>query len=69
MNEHQVMALAAMCQAAKQVQKIAQYGSNNENDLDILLSSIVQTSPASPEDVYQGTHNLRDGYKTLVEQL
>jgi len=55
MNQHQVMALAAMCQVAKQVQKVAQYGNNNEHDLEILLSSIIQTSPASPEDVYQGT--------------
>ncbi|WP_278382673.1 high frequency lysogenization protein HflD [Pseudoalteromonas distincta] len=69
MNEYQVMALAAMCQVAKQVQKIAQYGSNNEHDLEILLSSIIQTSPESPEDVYQGTDNLRDGYKTLMAQL
>ena len=69
MNEYQVMALAAMCQVAKQVQKIAQYGSNNEHDLEILLSSIIQTSPESTEDVYQGTDNLRDGYKTLMAQL
>lgn len=69
MNEHQVMALAAMCQVAKQVQKIAQYGSSNEHDLKILLSSIIETSPASPEDVYQGTDNLRDGYNTLIAQL
>ncbi|MBB1287687.1 high frequency lysogenization protein HflD [Pseudoalteromonas sp. SR43-6] len=69
MNEYQLMALAAMCQVAKQVQKIAQYGSNNEHDLEILLSSIIQTSPESPEDVYQGTDNLRDGYKTLMAQL
>jgi len=69
MNEYQVMALAAMCQVAKQVQKIAQYGSNNEHDLEILLSSIIQTTPESPEDVYQGTDNLRDGYKTLMAQL
>ncbi|MBH0031029.1 MULTISPECIES: high frequency lysogenization protein HflD [unclassified Pseudoalteromonas] len=69
MNEYQVMALAAMCQVAKQVQKIAQYGSNNKHDLEILLSSIIQTSPESPEDVYQGTDNLRDGYKTLMAQL
>ncbi|MDC9497464.1 MULTISPECIES: high frequency lysogenization protein HflD [unclassified Pseudoalteromonas] len=69
MNQHQVMALAAMCQVAKQVQKIAQYGSANDSDLDVLFTSIVQTSPASPVDVYQDTHNLRDGYKTLMAQL
>ena len=69
MNQHQVMALAAMCQVAKQVQKVAQYGRADEQDLSILLSSIVQTSPASPEDVYQGEHNLRDDYKTLMAQL
>jgi high frequency lysogenization protein len=69
MNQHQVMALAAMCQVAKQVQKIAQYGSANDSDLGVLFTSIVQTSPASPVDVYQGKHNLRDGYKTLMAQL
>ena len=69
MNQHQVMALAAMCQVAKQVQKVAQYGRCDEHDLSTLLSSIVQTSPTSPEDVYQGTQNLRDGYKTLMAQL
>ncbi len=63
------MALAAMCLAAKQVQKVAQYGNINDSDFEILLASIIQTSPASPEDVYQGTHNLRDGYKTLLNQL
>ncbi|TVU86475.1 MULTISPECIES: high frequency lysogenization protein HflD [Pseudoalteromonas] len=69
MNEHQVMALAAMCQVAKQVQKIAQYGSSNDYELEKLLTSIVQTSPDSPSDVYQGTENLRDGYKILLDQL
>lgn len=69
MNEHQVMALAAMCLAAKQVQKVAQFGNHNEHDLEILLSSIVKTSPPTPEDVYQGTHNLTDGYRLLIAQL
>lgn len=69
MNEHQVMALAAMCQVAKQVQKIAQYGSSNDYELEKLLTSIIQTSPDSPSDVYQGTENLRDGYKILLDQL
>jgi len=69
MNEHQVMALAAMCQVAKQVQKIAQYGSSNDYELEKLLSSIVETTPDSPADVYQGTANLRAGYQCLIEQL
>jgi high frequency lysogenization protein len=66
---HQVMALAAMCKTAQQVQKIAQYGSCNESDLETLLTSIVNVSPPSPEDVYGGCENLRDGYKILVAQL
>ncbi|MEL0649679.1 lysogenization regulator HflD, partial [Pseudoalteromonas agarivorans] len=43
MNEHQVMALAAMSQVDKQVQKNAQYGSNNEHHQEVLFATILQT--------------------------
>ncbi|AXV65108.1 MULTISPECIES: high frequency lysogenization protein HflD [Pseudoalteromonas] len=69
MTEHQVMALAAMCQVAKQVQKVAQYGSGSDHELEKLLNCIVETSPNTPEDVYQGKHNLREGYRVLTAQL
>lgn len=69
MTHDQVMALAAMCQVAKQVQKVAQYGQSNEQDLSPLLHSIIETSPSSTEDVYQGKHNLREGYRVLNQQL
>jgi len=69
MTEHQVMALAAMCQVAKQVQKVAQYGQGSDHELEKLLNCIVETSPNSPEEVYQGKHNLREGYRILIAQL
>nr|WP_247664680.1 high frequency lysogenization protein HflD [Pseudoalteromonas sp. MMG010] len=67
--EHQVMALAAMCLAAKQVQKIAQFGSCNEQQFKVLLNSIIEMSPPSPEDIYKDTDSLSDGYKVLHSQL
>lgn len=67
--QNQVMALAAMCQVAKYVQKVAQYGQLNEHDLDIMLLSLVQTDPDSPEEVYGSHGNLREGYRLVVQQL
>jgi high frequency lysogenization protein len=58
-----------MCQVAKQVQKVAQYGSGSDHELEKLLNCIVETSPNTPEDVYQGKHNLREGYRVLTAQL
>ncbi|MFC3031269.1 high frequency lysogenization protein HflD [Pseudoalteromonas fenneropenaei] len=69
MMQHQVMALAALCQITKQVQKVAKYGQFNAHEVDSLLHSIVITNPKQPEDVYTDKFALQQGYRTLVEQL
>lgn len=69
MNQDQVMALAAMCQAATLVQKIAHYGQCNEFELDVMLKSLTVTDPETPEAVYQQRKNLHTGYQALVQQL
>lgn len=65
----QIMALAAICQAAWLVQQIARNGTCDEDVMRALLQSILVTDPDSANTVYPNRHILRDGYKTLVEQL
>jgi high frequency lysogenization protein len=67
--QYQVMALAAMCQAAQMVQKIAQGKSVNSYDLEMMLSSLVVTDPNSPEDIYRSQADLKTGYQLVVQQL
>ncbi|WMN60146.1 high frequency lysogenization protein HflD [Pseudoalteromonas xiamenensis] len=69
MNQHQVMALAALCQITRLVQKVAKYGQFNAHDVESFLQSIIITNPARPEDVYQDHYGLKQGYKALVDQL
>jgi high frequency lysogenization protein len=68
MTKHQVMALAAMCQITKAVQKVAQTGSISDYELNQLLSCITVTNPDTPEDVFSDM-DIRQGYRLLVEQL
>lgn len=69
MSTSYVLPLAAMCQISKLVQKTAKYGQFNEAEVSTFLKSIVNLSPAHPEDVYDDKWVLKDGYKTLVQQL
>ena len=66
---YQVMALAAMCQVAKNVQKVAQYGQVNDHDFNLMLLSLIQTDPQSPEEIYGSFGNLREGFRLVVQQL
>lgn len=68
MNKHQVMALAAMCQITKAVQKVAQTGSISDSELSRMLSGILVTSPNSPEDVFSEM-DTRVGFCLVAEQL
>ena len=63
------MALAAMCQVAILVQKLAKYGHVQKDEMEPLLQSLVVTNPDDPVDVYGSRHTLRDGYQALIAQL
>ncbi len=65
----QTMALAAVCQAAWLVQQVARNGSCDEDATRCLLQGILNTDPDNAASVYPEHRLLRDGYKTLVEQL
>jgi len=67
--QYQVMALAAMCQAAQMVQKVAQGKTVNSLDLEMLLSSLIVTDPNSPEEIYRSQADLKLGYQLVVQQL
>ncbi|MCG7544677.1 high frequency lysogenization protein HflD [Pseudoalteromonas sp. MM17-2] len=69
MNANQIMALAAMCQVAIQVQKLAKYGQAQQSDIEPLLNSLVVTDPDNVEDVYGSRRELYSGYRALVAQL
>lgn len=68
MDKNQVMALAAMCQITKAVQKVAQTGSITDYEVQQLLSGILVTNPDAPSDVFRDM-DLRQGYQLVVEQL
>ncbi len=69
LNE-QTITLAAICQVAELVQKLARKGQSNEEEYSQLLSSIMVTSPQNTLEVYGGElTNLALGLKTLVTHL
>lgn len=69
MSSSYVLPLAAMCQISMLVQKTAKYGQFNEAEVSPFLKSIVNLSPDHPEDVYDDKWAVKNGYKTLIEQL
>ncbi|WP_105198933.1 MULTISPECIES: high frequency lysogenization protein HflD [unclassified Pseudoalteromonas] len=69
MNANQVMALAAMCQVALQVQKLAKYGQSQQHEIEPLLNSLLATDADNAEQIYGSSRNLHSGYRALVSQL
>lgn len=68
--EKQTLTMAAVCQAAVLVQKIARTGAVEEAELAIMLNSIMVTSPESILEVYSNDiAHLTSGLKALIEQL
>lgn len=68
--EEQTITMAAVCQVAALVQKIARSGENIDADLKVMLESIVITSPENTLDAYgNDSANLKTGLNALVEQL
>ena len=68
--EKQTITMAAICQVAALVQKIARSGNSVDNELQVMLESIVVTSPDNTLEVYgNDIANLKMGLNALVEQL
>lgn len=68
--EKQTITLAAVCQTAVLVQKIARTGTVEESELGIMLNSIMVTSPDNTLEVYSNDiAHLKPGIKALIEQL
>ncbi len=66
----QVIALAALCQAAKLVQSIARSSESQQAQLETILGSVVNLTPATPLDIYGGElANLKPGFELIIEQL
>ncbi|HSC83363.1 MAG TPA: high frequency lysogenization protein HflD [Pseudomonas sp.] len=66
----QLIALAAVFQAATLVDKLARTGQASEADTGCLLGSLLVRDPQSTLEVYGGDDlNLREGYKALASAL
>ncbi len=66
----QTITFAAICQIAAMVQKIARQGSVDDEQFEVMLSSIINTSPSDTLDVYGGElSHLQDGLKALSYHL
>ena len=68
--KEQTITLAAICQVAYWVQKLSRTGQIDDDELTVLLNSIMNTSPSSTLDVYGSElSNLKVGLTTLVQHL
>jgi len=66
----QTLTFAAICQVAFQVQQVSRSGNINDDDLSLLLQSIIEMSPDNTLAVYGGDiANLEQGLKLLVDHL
>lgn len=68
-NIENQLALAGVCQAAVQVQKLARRGEVDKTALESSLSSILVTTPETPQQVFGSLENLRSGFQVIVDQL
>lgn len=72
MNQHQeqLMALAAVFEAAALVDRMARTGQIPQDALNCLLHSLLQRNPQNAAEVYGGNnHNLQEGYQALTSAL
>lgn len=66
----QTLTLAAVCQIAYWVQKISRHGQVDEEELALLLNSVMNTSPENTMEVYGGEiSHLKTGLTTLINHL
>lgn len=68
--QQQTLTFAVLCQVAKLVQQCSRTGELNNEELTVLLQSILNTSPENTLAVYGGdTQNVRQGLQILVSYL
>jgi high frequency lysogenization protein len=66
----QALTLAAVCQVAYWVQKISRSGQVDEEELALLLNSVMNISPSNTLEVYGGEiSHLKTGLATLINHL
>ncbi|GHE83034.1 high frequency lysogenization protein HflD [Thalassotalea profundi] len=66
----QTLTLAAICQVSYSVQRLSRHGQINDEDLTVLLKSIMVTSPSNTLEVYgDDVENLKVGLETLASHL
>ena len=63
------IAIAGIYQAAALVQQIASTGTLDEKSLETCIKSIFFINVDKPEDVFEGSENLKIGLNTLISQL
>ncbi len=68
--QEQTLTLAAICQVAYNVKQLSRTGVIDENELTMLLNSVVITSPENTLAVYGGDiQNLKTGLRIVAEHL
>ncbi|MBL4765175.1 MAG: high frequency lysogenization protein HflD [Colwellia sp.] len=66
----QTITFAAICQVAHLVQQVSRNGQVNDNEFEILLNSIITTSPENTLAVYGGElANVKQGLELLINHL
>jgi len=66
----QTITFAAICQVAHLVQQVSRNGQVNDNELAVLLKSIITTSPENTLAVYGGElANVKPGLELLINHL
>jgi len=66
----QTLTLAAICQVSHSVQRLSRHGQINDDDLTVLLKSIMVTSPENTLEVYGDDYaNVKIGLETLISHL
>ena len=69
MND-QTITFAAICQVAYQVQQVSKTGHITDEDLSILLKSIIEISPENTLAVYgDDLNNIKKGLELLISHL
>ena len=68
--KEQTITFAAICQVAHLVQQVSRNGQVNDDELAVLLNSIITTSPENTLAVYGGElANVKEGLKLLINHL